>query len=97
MQNHTKVYFKHFNYAGDEFIACECCGARANDIHHIVARGMGGVANNRLDIIENLQAVCRTCHNKYGDKAEWLEFLVKKHAYALKTNFDNLLKKIQSL
>lgn len=77
MKNHTKVYLKHFNYSGDEFIQCECCGARAVDIHHIEARGMGG---SRLkDDIENLMAVCRTCHIKYGDKKEYLNYLKQRH------------------
>ena len=52
MKNHTKVYFKHFNLAGNEFIPCECCGAKAVDIHHINARGMGG--SKSKDDIENM-------------------------------------------
>lgn len=77
MKNHTKVYRKYFNYAGDEFIPCECCGARAVDIHHIEARGMGGSKDK--DDIENLMAVCRTCHIKYGDKKEYLNYLRGRH------------------
>jgi len=77
MKNHTKVYFKYFGYSGQEFIACECCGARAVDIHHIESRGMGG--SKQKDIIENLMAVCRSCHEKYGDKQEHYEYLHKVH------------------
>jgi 5-methylcytosine-specific restriction endonuclease McrA len=81
MKNHTKVYMQHFNYAGDEFIPCECCTAKAVDIHHIHARGMGG--SKSKDDIENLMAVCRTCHTKYGDAPQHLDYLVKRHKIAL--------------
>lgn len=97
MKNHTQVYFDHFDLTGQEFIECECCGKAANDIHHLVARGMGGVKGNRLDIIENLQALCRKCHDKYGDSPNWFEMLVQKHALKLKVNFKTLLEKLQSL
>jgi len=81
MKNHTKVYMQHFNYVGDEFIPCECCYAKAVDIHHINARGMGGC--NNKDHIENLMAVCRACHIKYGDAPQHLDYLIKKHKIAL--------------
>jgi len=97
MKNHTKVYLNHFDYTGQEFIACECCGARAVDIHHIKSRGMGGVKDKRLDIIENLQALCRKCHDKYGDSPEWLEFLIKQHAKTLMMKFQTVWDKIMSL
>ena len=78
MRKHTKIYFDYFGYTGSEFIACEVCGARAVDIHHISARGMGGA--KEADIIENLMAVCRSCHVTYGDKKQHLEFLMAKHS-----------------
>ena len=77
MKNHTKVYFKYFGFSGQEFISCECCGARAVDIHHIDSRGMGG--SKQKDVIEYLMAVCRSCHEKYGDKQEHYEYLYKVH------------------
>ena len=64
----------HFNYVLDDFIPCEICGARAVDIHHIENRGSGGSTNK--DVIENLMAVCREDHIKYGDvpeKVQWLK------------------------
>lgn len=97
MQKHTSVYFSHFDYTGQEFIPCECCGAKAVDINHIICKGMGGVKNNRLDIIENLMAVCRKCHDKYGDNKNWLEYLVEKHAIKLGVKFDALMETIKSL
>ena len=77
MRKHTKIYFDYFGYTGQEYIACEVCGARAVDIHHIFARGMGGA--KEADRIDNLMAVCRSCHVKYGDKKQYVEFLIEKH------------------
>lgn len=78
LKKHTKIYLEYFDYAGDEFIPCEVCGARAVDIHHIDCRGMGG--SKTKDEIENLMAVCRSCHLEYGDKKEHLGFLKEIHA-----------------
>lgn len=77
MKKHTKIYMDYFGYAADEFIGCEICGMRAVDIHHIDARGMGGDRNK--DTIDNLMAVCRRCHEKYGDKKEYIELLKQTH------------------
>lgn len=77
MRKHTKIYFDAFGYTKDEFISCEICGKRAVDIHHINCRGMGGTQEK--DKIENLMAVCRECHIKYGDKKEYIELLQETH------------------
>ena len=77
MKKHVKVYLNHFDYDTDDFIPCEVCGAKAVDIHHIKARGMGG--SNTKDVIENLQALCRKCHLDFGDKKQWMDFLIDKH------------------
>ena len=77
MQNHTEIYFKFFGYDESDFIECEVCGCRAVDIHHIDARGMGG--SKKKDFIENLMGLCRYCHVKYGDKAQWMDFLIMMH------------------
>ena len=81
MKNHTKVYLNHFGYTGEDFIPCETCGARAVDIHHIEARGMGG--NKIGDKIENLMALCREHHLQYGDKKQYMEFLKEVHKQKL--------------
>lgn len=82
MQKHTKIYMDYFGYFGDEFIPCEVCNSKAVDIHHIEARGMGG--SKERDVIENLQAVCRKCHERYGDKKQFKGFLKNKHLLRLK-------------
>lgn len=53
------------------------CGQHGVDIHHIKSRGMGG--SKKLDVIENLMAVCRDHHNEYGDITEHREYLKKVH------------------
>jgi 5-methylcytosine-specific restriction endonuclease McrA len=81
MKNHTKVYFKHFGYDVSDFIPCEICNAKAVDIHHINARGMGG---SEKDDINNLMALCRSCHIKFGDikeKKEWLRDIHESNLY----------------
>jgi 5-methylcytosine-specific restriction endonuclease McrA len=77
VKKHIVVYLDHFNYDTDDFIPCEVCEAKAVDIHHIKARGMGG--SNTKDVIENLQALCRKCHLDFGDKKQWMDFLIDKH------------------
>ena len=78
MKKHTKIYFENYGYDISDFIACEICGAKAVDIHHIDARGMGGT---NKDNINNLMALCRECHVYYGDKKEFKDYLknIKKH------------------
>jgi 5-methylcytosine-specific restriction endonuclease McrA len=58
------------------------CGKTAIDIHHIEARGIGG--SKEADNIENLMALCREDHLKYGDKKQHKEFLKEKHQEKLK-------------
>lgn len=67
----------YFGYVADDVILCEICGRRGQDIHHIEARGMGG--RESADNIENLMAVCRQCHVKYGDKKQYMDFLKDIH------------------
>ena len=75
------MYLNHFGYTGEDFIPCETCGARAVDIHHIEARGMGGTKKG--DTIDNLMALCREHHLEYGDKKQYMQFLKDKHKQKL--------------
>lgn len=77
MKKHTKVYLQSMGYDTTDWIPCEVCGSKAVDIHHIEARGMGGSKN--ADVIENLMALCRKCHNQYGDIKEHKEWLQNIH------------------
>jgi len=82
MKSYTKKYLDHFQYCIEDFIPCEVCGARAVDIHHIDCRGMGNTGDEK-DVIENLMAVCRQCHIKFGDKKQHIDFLKNLHQIKL--------------
>ena len=77
MKKHVKIYMDHFGYGIDDFIPCEVCGAKAVDIHHIEARGMGG--SEEADHIDNLMAVCRGCHVMFGDKKDFMQTCKELH------------------
>lgn len=77
MKNHTKIYLNFFGFDTSDFIPCEMCGLKAQDIHHIEARGMGG--SKHADTIENLMALCRKCHIDFGDKKQHKEMLKVVH------------------
>jgi hypothetical protein len=67
----------YFGYDKSDFIPCEICSQKAVDIHHIECRGMGGTKDKNS--IENLMALCRHDHLKYGDKKQYKEFLNVVH------------------
>lgn len=79
MQNHTKIYLKECGYEDTDFIKSEISTQRAVDIHHIISRGKGGE-----DRIENLMAVTRDEHIQFGDKKQWMYFLLSRHYDFLK-------------
>ena len=81
MKKHTKVYLKHFDYDKSDWIGCEVCNKTAVDIHHINARGMGGSKGS--DDIVNLMALCRECHNYFGDKIQFKKMLLVMHILKL--------------
>jgi len=79
MQKHTKIYMDAMGYTDTDFIPCEISGKRANDTHHIIGRGKGGE-----DRIENLMAITRDNHLKYGDKRQHMVDLLFIHESKLK-------------
>ena len=79
MKNHTKIYFNALGYYPEDGCMCECCDKPATDIHHIERRGMGGTTNPESDSIYNLMALCRNCHEEYGDKVKYKRWLKIKH------------------
>jgi uncharacterized protein with PIN domain len=78
MKKHTKIYLQALGYDITDWIPCEICDAKAVDIHHIDARGMGG--SKSADRIENLMGLCRKCHEQYGDKAHFKGMLKDIHS-----------------
>ena len=52
------------SYDKSDWIGCESCGTTAVDIHHIQARGLGGDRKGTKNRIDNLIALCRSCHIK---------------------------------
>jgi len=54
----------YHDYVIDDVIPCEHCSKVAVDIHHIDARGIGGDPRGHKNQIENLIALCRSCHIK---------------------------------
>lgn len=81
MTNHFKLYLDAFDYDISDTILCELTGMVATDIHHIQRRGMGG--DNTMNRIENLMALSREAHLKYGD-------VVSKKAYLYRVHKRNL-------
>jgi 5-methylcytosine-specific restriction endonuclease McrA len=77
MKKHTKIYLQYFGLTIADFVSCEVCQSKAVDIHHIEARGMGG--SKSKDEIENLMALCRNCHEKFGDKKQYMKYLKDIH------------------
>lgn len=71
----------YFGYDVSDFIGCEVCGAKANDIHHILARS---IAKSKENDITNLMALCRNCHSSKGDRKQFREFLQNIHNQKLK-------------
>ncbi len=79
---YKKIYFDYFGYKEGDTVISEMSGKPADDIHHINARGMGGSKDK--DVIENLMALTREEHIKYGDKKQYKEMLNKIHENFLK-------------
>ena len=69
MKKHTKIYLDYYSYDETDFIGCEICNSKSVDIHHLIAKGMGG--SKTKDYIENLIAVCRICHVKCHSNKEF--------------------------
>lgn len=67
----------HFGYDIQDFIPCELLGVKANDVHHIDNKGMGG--SKEKDYIENLMAIQFDLHIWYGDKPKHMDFLKEAH------------------
>ena len=83
MKSYTKAYLEAFGKDETDFIACEICEKQATEIHHILARSK---FKHLLNDILNLQAICRSCHNAYGDEVYLTSMLLKIHKRVLQIN-----------
>ena len=72
----------YFAYGQQDFIPCLMCGIRANDVHHIEARGMGG--SKTKDYIENLATLCRSCHDKAEHNNKFNQQVKEKNLLKIK-------------
>lgn len=90
MKKHIKMCLKAAGISEGETVYCEVCGAVATDIHHIQRRGMGG--SKTADRIENLIAVCRSCHEMYGDKVQHKDWLRDIHRETMLSAGVHMLK-----
>ena len=64
MKKYVKIYMDFHDYVLDDVILCEHCSKVAVDILQIDARGLGGDPRGHRNQIENLIALCRSCHIK---------------------------------
>jgi 5-methylcytosine-specific restriction endonuclease McrA len=82
MKNHTKVYLKEMGYDTTDWIPCEVCGgnSRRHTSHRVKRNGW---KQEHADTIENLMALCSTCHTAYGDIKEYKERLQATHNHHL--------------
>lgn len=78
MKKHTKIYFEALDYKEGDYIPSELSGSPAVDIHHIISRGRSG-----QDRIENLMALTREEHIRFGDKKDKTYFLLVTHQWFL--------------
>ncbi|WP_347216657.1 HNH endonuclease signature motif containing protein [Chryseobacterium sp.] len=85
MEKHTKVYLKFFpSHTG--FYHCEICHTQATEIHHIKRRSeFGSKTKDQQDKIENLIALCRTCHEKAHANTFTKEYLTEVHLKNMKS------------
>ncbi len=83
MQKYTKLYLDGYGKDETDFIGCAVCNKKATEIHHIISRGK---QKSWLMKLENLMPICRTCHNEYGDRKEYMELLLKINWKIMKIN-----------
>lgn len=76
MKPYTKTYLQYFGYSGADFIPCEVCGSEAVDIHHLTPRSLRKDLINKID---NLMALCRSCHDRAGMDREFNDLLRDIH------------------
>jgi len=76
LKSYVKTYLLYFGYDESDFIPCEFCGRKAVDIHHLEPRS---IAKHKLNLIDNLMALCRECHYDAGISKEFNNHLKLTH------------------
>ena len=74
---YVAIYMAAFGYGDADFIPSELSGLPSVDLHHVICRGAGGT--KKEDRVENLIALTRAEHEKYGDKKHCMSFLFERH------------------
>ena len=90
MKSYTKTYMKYFGYDESDFIPCEVCTKRAVDIHHIEPRS---ISKAKLNLIDNLVALCRTCYLQAGSSRQFnseVKLIHRKKLLGVKTDFETI-------
>ena len=77
----------YYDYVIDDVILCENCSKQAVDIHHIDARGLGGDPRGSKNQIENLIALCRSCHIKAETNKDFNNQLREQNKYKHNHNY----------
>lgn len=88
MKPYVKTYLKYFGYDESDFIPCEMCGAKSVDIHHLEPRS---IAKAKENLIDNLMALCRECHDHCGSSREWnneAKLVHRKKLLSVKTDHE---------
>ncbi len=79
MEGYTKNYFEYYGFDISSFVPCRCCNNRAIEVHHIKHKSKFGKRLKWLqDMVVNLIAVCRECHDKAHDQTFSEEYLFSK-------------------
>jgi HNH endonuclease len=95
VKNYVKTYLKYFGFDESDFIPCEDCGARSVEIHHLEPKS---IAKAKENLIDNLCAVCRSCHDKAHNSRAFNEELKLIHRKKLlSVNRDNEIEKFLDL
>ncbi|CAA0254309.1 hypothetical protein V2605_03550 [Tenacibaculum maritimum] len=79
MKNHIKIYHSTLGLDYSGYRTSELSNAPGIDLHHIDCKGMGGDPKGEKDRIENIIALTREEHIRYGDKKQYMSFLYTKH------------------
>jgi len=50
---------------------------------------MGGDPQGKKDVIENIMCLCRPCHEKFGDREQYMEMLKLVHKQKMDAKSNN--------